>query len=587
MEDSISKPVGIGFLTDSQVDLLVAYFKKEEVISRKALLNGGFGLSPERIRSLVLSNILDEIGEGNLLRYRPGKLFYAVRTFYRYGSKFSAYLLQAYRTKEDWERAYLFRPGDVVSKIFWDDYTGVVMDVSPFMRKILVRWPFGTELEDADSIMLNLRDNGMRQVNIPAIDKDIIDDYPHNNFSLDSDEYKLEKDKYYRYNLAPLDTKVVVIDKEKDNKRSSSFTSAIHIDKKIESVPHKVKYSGDIDKFTSGRLKRISNSLIKYGTSFDELNSEYLLTQSEIIVSCNIEKSNPSYSKTPWYVTPNTSMNINDNGNGWTSELLAKTYHTFRGSYNFYEHDQNIEKSKGRVIDAVLRKVPINNSEFYYAVEILVATNRKHKNLVSRIESGDLKTLSMGCSATYTVCSMCGNVSFTQETRCDHVMYQRGKFFYDKDGNKRVIAELCGSEMHPDSVEFEEASFVEVPAWRNAKVHNIIARNTSLVNVVGYLSTRLYNKDSVEFILKSGVENLNNSVSKLRSSSNSNNSLITPNFGEKIKAQDSFDFEESEVEDPTGDTLMKKNEVLKFELGEESEEKTAYEGLMEENIRTS
>ena len=50
------------------------------------------------------------------------------------------------------------------------------------------------------------------------------------------------------------------------------------------------------------------------------------------------------------------------------------------------------ELSKGKVIDAVLREVPVGKDKegkdiATYYVDILVATNRKHKDLVAKIET--------------------------------------------------------------------------------------------------------------------------------------------------------------------------------------------------------
>lgn len=57
--------------------------------------------------------------------------------------------------------------------------------------------------------------------------------------------------------------------------------------------------------------------------------------------------------------------------------------------------------SKGKILDAIARPV-VHHSEKYgdanvYYVDVLVATNRKHTNLIDQIESGRLNTLSMGC----------------------------------------------------------------------------------------------------------------------------------------------------------------------------------------------
>jgi hypothetical protein len=66
------------------------------------------------------------------------------------------------------------------------------------------------------------------------------------------------------------------------------------------------------------------------------------------------------------------------------------------------EHVQIPELSKGKVIDAALREISVGkdkkgkNLTTYY-VDILVATDRKHEDLVRKIQAQELNTLSMGC----------------------------------------------------------------------------------------------------------------------------------------------------------------------------------------------
>lgn len=56
------------------------------------------------------------------------------------------------------------------------------------------------------------------------------------------------------------------------------------------------------------------------------------------------------------------------------------------------EHVQVEDLSKGRIIDAVARDI---GSSVY--VDILVATHKKHTDLIRKIKSGEMNTLSMGC----------------------------------------------------------------------------------------------------------------------------------------------------------------------------------------------
>ncbi|MBR4315529.1 MAG: hypothetical protein IKP65_00965 [Alphaproteobacteria bacterium] len=78
------------------------------------------------------------------------------------------------------------------------------------------------------------------------------------------------------------------------------------------------------------------------------------------------------------------------------------SFKTFIGGDNFLEHQQLPALSKGKILDAVLRPVKHHSNKYdedadIYYCDVLVATDRKHENLIQRIESGELNTLSMGC----------------------------------------------------------------------------------------------------------------------------------------------------------------------------------------------
>ena len=135
------------------------------------------------------------------------------------------------------------------------------------------------------------------------------------------------------------------------------------------------------------------------------------------------------------------------------------------------EHLQIPELSKGKIVDAAARD--IGDSVY---IDILVATDRKHKPLITAIESGDMGTLSMGASVAFTVCSKCGNVAEDELQLCNHIRYFKGNEYFDPSGKKRKIAELCGHvQAEPGSVKFIEASWVANPAFTGAVLRSILA----------------------------------------------------------------------------------------------------------------
>jgi hypothetical protein len=171
-------------------------------------------------------------------------------------------------------------------------------------------------------------------------------------------------------------------------------------------------------------------------------------------------------------VTAETDKYINNNLDCFSRPVLLKSYRTLIGAHNFLEHVQVEDLSKGRVIDAVARDI---GDSIY--VDILVATDRKHADLVADIEEERLNTLSMGCSVEFTTCTKCGNVAVDETELCECVKYAKGNVFLDERGRRHRIAELCGhqSEDPTGGVTFIEASWVASPAFTGAVMRNIIA----------------------------------------------------------------------------------------------------------------
>lgn len=171
-------------------------------------------------------------------------------------------------------------------------------------------------------------------------------------------------------------------------------------------------------------------------------------------------------------VTAETDKYINNNLDCFNRAVLLKSYRTLIGAHNFLEHVQVEDLSKGRIIDAVARDI---GDSIY--VDILVATDRKHADLVADIEEERLGTLSMGCSVEFTTCTKCGNVAVDETELCECIKYAKGNVFLDERGRRHRIAELCGhqSEDPTGGVTFIEASWVASPAFTGAVMRNIIS----------------------------------------------------------------------------------------------------------------
>lgn len=219
-----------------------------------------------------------------------------------------------------------------------------------------------------------------------------------------------------------------------------------------------------------------------FGSPFDP--SKYLLTHATIVASVDtyappgvkvgavIEDGHKVNRKFADYrVTPETEKYVNNNYDSWSRGVLAKAYKTFIGGHNFLEHVQIETLSKGRIIDAVLRDV---GDSLY--VDILIATDRKHASLCRDIESGEMSTLSMGCTIDASQCTKCGHWAADETESCDHIKYEKGNTFIDEAGRPAKVAELCGHEsIDPTGgVTFIEASWVKTPAFTGAVMRNVL-----------------------------------------------------------------------------------------------------------------
>ena len=213
-----------------------------------------------------------------------------------------------------------------------------------------------------------------------------------------------------------------------------------------------------------------NNNLIK-----EYSPDQYLFSHCTIMSSVDVDENGPKNDRGWSYrITPETQCHINSNFDSWERKLLLATYQTFIGAESYIEHIQIKELSKGKIIDAVARDI---GSSLY--IDILVANDRKHTELINSIVSGEISTLSMGCSVSYCTCTKCGNVAHDDTDLCQCIKYMKGNVFYDEKGQKNIICELCGVSSDPKSCTFIEASWVENPAFKGAVMRNILSIDSS------------------------------------------------------------------------------------------------------------
>lgn len=215
---------------------------------------------------------------------------------------------------------------------------------------------------------------------------------------------------------------------------------------------------------------------------------QYLLSHATIVAS--VDTYSPKGAKTgrrmergcqidvrhaDYRIKPECQDIINNNGDAWERSLLLSTYKTFIGAPNYLEHVQIPELSKGFIVDAIARD--LGNTCY---VDILVATDRKHRMLIQDILAGQISAMSMGCISLFTVCTRCGNVAVDDTQLCPHVLYDgKGTKFLDEENVEHRLAELIGHVSIPNSNQFIEASWVRNPAFRGAQRRNILNPDSS------------------------------------------------------------------------------------------------------------
>lgn len=238
--------------------------------------------------------------------------------------------------------------------------------------------------------------------------------------------------------------------------------------------------------YSNSKRERIRTASNLNVVDWDIYNlNDYIFTHNTIVASVNHDK------RDKYTITEASTPIINANQNAWLNEVLGpptNTYKSFIGAENFYEHVQDFRLSKGKVLDAVLRQVKNDGGENVWYVDILVATNRRHRDLVSRIANQDISTLSMGCVANITQCSKCGKVMRTDWDACPHMKFELGQEYNTKYGYKSKVTELCGVPGIPESCRFIEASWVEAPAFQGAVVNHYInlpdSKNIKANNII-------------------------------------------------------------------------------------------------------
>ncbi len=184
----------------------------------------------------------------------------------------------------------------------------------------------------------------------------------------------------------------------------------------------------------------------------------------------------------------------NGNGDYFPWDHLLKSFASFIGRSLFLNHNSGSPLNAiGKVLDAY-PVIDDKTGEKY--IECLAKIDAvAHPELARQIESGILDAVSMGCSVESSQCSVCGHTIYSdQDQKCHHMSKGLGQE-YHAELDFPEIGIKKGSSVKAFAVNrglnFTELSVVNVPAWSNAKIVQVIAKLKERVNNEPELGTVL------------------------------------------------------------------------------------------------
>lgn len=149
----------------------------------------------------------------------------------------------------------------------------------------------------------------------------------------------------------------------------------------------------------------------------------------------------------------------------FTVEALFEMEKLFVGKTGICDHDPKAENQKARIfeckVEAVQGRTTATGDEYFRLVaKAYMPKTEENAAMISRIDSGICKEVSVGCASKKRTCSVCSRDTYSGG--CHHI------------GGKAYDGEVCYFELS-DITDAYEWSFVAVPAQRAAgviKSHN-------------------------------------------------------------------------------------------------------------------
>ena len=163
----------------------------------------------------------------------------------------------------------------------------------------------------------------------------------------------------------------------------------------------------------------------------------------------------------------------NANGDLFTKEELLRidentneeVYKSFIGCGVFKNHDsENIESNIGLIYD-----VAFIDDENDPHVDLIIGIDKvKAEDIARGLKTGRINSVSMGCSISYSTCTVCNKKILQASDECDCLKYHRGQ---------KVNGIIAAEQLF--GVSFFEISIVSVPADFRARIINILASNNN------------------------------------------------------------------------------------------------------------
>lgn len=146
----------------------------------------------------------------------------------------------------------------------------------------------------------------------------------------------------------------------------------------------------------------------------------------------------------------------------FTAEALLELQKLFLGKSGIFDHDWSSSKQKARIYrtevveeDRPVKGVGRGEKYTYLKAYAYMLRTGSNTELISEIEGGIKREVSVGCSVSETRCSVCGND--IKSAQCAH------------EPGRQYSGKLCFIELSKPTDAYEW-SFVAVPAQKNAGV---------------------------------------------------------------------------------------------------------------------